>query len=64
METLLLTFNEGALERFRAALTANQQLAAPATDEQLAQYLLVQAAAITYDVEIRQQHGNPTGWLF
>lgn len=61
---LAVPMNAASLERFRAAYTANQQLEEPATDEQLAQYLAVQASAITYDVEIRQQRGDPAGWTF
>jgi hypothetical protein len=64
MAAVTVTLSDAAKERFRAALTANQQMETPATDEQLAQYLAVQASAITYDVEIRQQRGNPEGWTF
>ena len=64
MAAITVTMSEESKERFRAALTANQQMAEPATDEQLAQYLAVQASAITYDVEVRQQRGNPEGWTF
>jgi hypothetical protein len=65
MKTLEVQFSDETLERFRAAFKANQAIDEDPTDEELAQYLKVQASALTYDIEVRRSlNGNGEGWTF